>query len=287
MKAAKPEVIYARRKARQGKLDRADFTPYSNNNDSNASTVFNPHGSETDIPLTTSDQPYQQWDSNGRAVGYAGDPRLHAPEPQRAQARPLVFQETQPYGGGGIGTSYPQGGTNTGGRSPLRQESSDTVDWEARHREGARDTFDLPRVSSPGTHEPLHDPFEPTPPTSYQTPYAAPLGPPPGAAPSTAPAPFAQSSFAAQTPTAQFANYHPPPAANSSVTSPPLPNPFADQTPTQFTHPQALGHAPEATDTSFYTADGHSRVGTEEPSHPATGRTFSPPPPSYRTDSLR
>jgi hypothetical protein len=69
-----------------------------NNNTSSAST-FNPNPSDSDIPL----RPYgsdtdlegsthQQWDETGHAIGYAPDPRLHAPRP-----RPPSFSPTTLY----------------------------------------------------------------------------------------------------------------------------------------------------------------------------------------------
>lgn len=69
-----------------------------NSNTSSAST-FNPNPSDSDIPL----RPYgsdtdlegsthQQWDERGHAIGYAPDPRLHAPRP-----RPPSFSPTTLY----------------------------------------------------------------------------------------------------------------------------------------------------------------------------------------------
>lgn len=50
------------------------------------SSVFNPDNNNSDpaIPLTSAT--YQQWDSNGRAIGYAQDPTLHTPKPQTANS---------------------------------------------------------------------------------------------------------------------------------------------------------------------------------------------------------
>jgi len=95
---AKPVVIYERRKARQAKMERSRAL-YN----TSASTVltFNPNPSDSDIPL----RPYgsdpdagfegsthQQWDETGHAIGYAPDPRLHAPRP-----RPPSFSPTTLY----------------------------------------------------------------------------------------------------------------------------------------------------------------------------------------------
>jgi hypothetical protein len=95
---AKPAVIYERRKARQAKMDLGPS--YYGNNESTVS-AFNPNSSDSEIPL----QPYdpeseaglggpshQQWDERGRAIGYAPDPRLHAPRP-----RPPSFSPTALY----------------------------------------------------------------------------------------------------------------------------------------------------------------------------------------------
>jgi hypothetical protein len=250
MRQVKPDIIYARRKARQAKLERADFTPYSASNNSSNSVVFNAQGSETNIPLNpTGDLPYgaapphQQWDKNGNAIGFVGDPRLHAPAPRRADSGPRDLGES-------LGTSYPQSKEGTDGRSPLRQESGDSLEWDQQER---RDTFDIPRIASPA-RESLDDPFELAPTSTRQVSYAPPLGPPSSTPPSSTPPASAPSPPVTQTPTqVQYAKYTPQPAAATNVTSPPLPNPFTDATPTQFNHPQVPfhGHAPDATDAGF------------------------------------
>jgi len=259
MRQVKPDIIYARRKARQGKLERADFTPYGAPNNSSTSVVFNAQMSDTNIPLNPAGNlpygasaPYQQWDKDGRAVGYAGDPRLYAPEPRRPQN--LVAANS----GGDIGTAYPQTREHPGGRTPLRQESGDSVAWNAQDR---RDTFDIPRIVSP-VHEPMHNPFE-----SADVRQAS------------------SSSHVTQTPTqAQFSQ---PPGIATDITSSILPNPFTGATPTQFNHPQVPFHAADTTDASFYAADGHLQAGTEETLQNATGRAFPPPPPNYMTNTPR
>ena len=252
MRQAKPDIIYARRKARQAKLERADFTPYSTSNNSSNSVVFNVQGSDTHIPLNPTTMPYgataphQQWDKDGHAVGYASDPRLYVPEPQRAPNRLPSYQIDEEAG---VGTSYQRSAEAPGGRSPLRQESGDSMGWNSQ---GRRDTFDIPRIASP-VHEPLHDPFETSPTDMHQASYPPPLSPPPSA----------PSPHVTQTPTqAQYANYNPQSAVTANITSPPLPNPFTGATPTQSNYPQV-----PSTDASFYTAEGHSSV----------------PPPNYAT----
>ncbi|KAN0133420.1 SNARE associated Golgi domain containing protein [Lactarius tabidus] len=99
LKRVKPDVIYARRKARQAKLELG--SSYYNNNESTTLSTFNPNPSDSDIPL----QPYdpeseagygggpshQQWDESGHAVGYAPDPRLHAPRPRAPTFSPTAL----------------------------------------------------------------------------------------------------------------------------------------------------------------------------------------------------
>lgn len=72
---------------RQAKLQAADSLPYGNSGiaNSNVSVDANGRKSESELPLTASFQTagFQQWDSQGRAVGYAPDPTLYAPQPQR------------------------------------------------------------------------------------------------------------------------------------------------------------------------------------------------------------
>lgn len=91
--------------------------PYGSSSDG----VFNPHASGTNIPLTSTDNPYeshQQWDKNGQAIGYSGNP-LHAPIPQR---RPQ-FREEEDFG-----HVYPSGSRD--GRTPIRQDSDESINWE-------------------------------------------------------------------------------------------------------------------------------------------------------------
>ena len=70
------------------------------NNDESSITAFNPNPSDSDIPL----QPYgserdleyegrahQRWDETGHAVGYAPDPRLHAPRPRPPSSSPTAL----------------------------------------------------------------------------------------------------------------------------------------------------------------------------------------------------
>ena len=87
-------------RCRQAKIELG--SSYYNNNDSTIST-FNPNPSDTDIPLQPYDpeseagygggpsHQHQQWDESGRAVGYAPDPRLHAPRPRAPTFSPTAL----------------------------------------------------------------------------------------------------------------------------------------------------------------------------------------------------
>lgn len=115
---AKPAVIYERRKARyihlfvlhclwalivvvlsrQAKMERSRVL--YNISASTVSTL-NPNPSDLDIPLRPygsdpdagfEESTHQQWDETGHAIGYAPDPRLHAPRP-----RPPSFSPTTLY----------------------------------------------------------------------------------------------------------------------------------------------------------------------------------------------
>ncbi|KAH9953689.1 snare associated Golgi protein-domain-containing protein [Russula dissimulans] len=93
----KPAVIYDRRKARQTKLDLT--RSYYNNNVSSASAL-NPNPSESDIPLRPYDSErdpgfeetiHHQSAGMGPGVGYAPDPRLHAPRPRPPSFSPSAL----------------------------------------------------------------------------------------------------------------------------------------------------------------------------------------------------
>ncbi|KAJ8591977.1 hypothetical protein M405DRAFT_788130 [Rhizopogon salebrosus TDB-379] len=161
----KPQIVYERRKARQAKLENESGTLYQHGG-SNTSAVFNPDSSNSNltIPLHSSsdipyDSPYQQWDSEGRAVGYFPDPRIHAPQP-KMPASPFPADSRTP----------------TIGTVPLRHESTDTVAWELQTNAEQGQSYPLGSI----TPEPLQNPFdnmagsEPA-----TTSYAPPAGPPP------------------------------------------------------------------------------------------------------------
>jgi len=151
-------------------LESASRTLYQNGG-SNTSAVFNPHASDTTltIPLTSSsdapyDPPYQQWDSEGRAVGYAPDPRIYAPQPKR-------FENPFPVGNK----------TSTVGTIPLRHESTDTVAWELQTNAEQGQSYRLDAVTP--VPEPLQNPFDDGMSSEPATAsYAPPAGPPPSSA---------------------------------------------------------------------------------------------------------
>ncbi|OAX38703.1 hypothetical protein K503DRAFT_740762 [Rhizopogon vinicolor AM-OR11-026] len=164
----KPQIVYERRKARQAKLESESETLYQNGG-ANTSAVFNPGSSDTTltIPLTSHsdapyDAPYQRWDSEGRAVGYAPDPRIYAPQPQKLE---------NPFP---IGNKTPTIAT-----APLRQESTDTVSWELQTNAGQGQSYRLDAI----TPEPLRNPYDDkTISEPATTSYAPPAGPPPSSA---------------------------------------------------------------------------------------------------------
>ncbi|KAG1744955.1 uncharacterized protein EDB91DRAFT_1199932 [Suillus paluster] len=219
----KPQIIYERRKARQARLEGESGSLYQNGG-ANTSTVFNPSDTTLATPLNSFqnapyDPPYQQWDSEGRAVGYTADPRVYAPQPKKPEHQ------------------FPADMTPTMGIKPLRQESTDTVAWELQTNAAQGQSYALSAI----TPEPLRNPFDDTtssepmaasyappagPPPSSAAGYASytpPLGPPPSSAAggiaSYAPPPGPPPSSAA----AGYA-FSAPPHSFSGTTSPPPPN---------------------------------------------------------------
>lgn len=138
MNRVKPQIVYERRKARQAKLNAANESLYQNGG-ANTSAVFN--ASDVTVPLNSfSDTPYQQWDSEGRAIGYAPDPRIYAPQPKKPE-NPNPF---------------PGDTTPTLGTKPLRQESTDTVAWELQANAAQGQSYQLSAMAT----EPLRNPYE-------------------------------------------------------------------------------------------------------------------------------
>ncbi|EIN03921.1 hypothetical protein PUNSTDRAFT_128506 [Punctularia strigosozonata HHB-11173 SS5] len=266
MNKVKPDVIYARRKARQAKL------AYDPSFTSNSSlTAFNPAGSDTDIPLgpyqpqsyqphsyqqQQRQSPYQQWDASGRAVGYAPDPRLHAPQPHRPVAKP-----TSPSPSPADYRPVPVRRATDESLSTASGGSGESVE----SLPGARFDAHYARTGEPS---PLPSPA-----------YAPPPPPPTGRQATKSPAPFSQyyAQDPHQTPTqAQFASFPPPhqqPASprQSSPMDGALPTPPYQQQQQQYQPPPppppppSQGrHAQEETDATFYTASDHSRTATQD-----------------------
>ena len=111
----------------QAKMARGEFMPYAHADviDTNSSTAFNPQMSDSDIPLT--DGLYQKWDKDGRAMGYAGDPMLHAPQPTRPSLLAPGHIPANP--------SDPARGEVAGSdtRGALSRDSVDSIGWDMQH----------------------------------------------------------------------------------------------------------------------------------------------------------
>ena len=98
------------------------MSPYSNGGLAGSSTeVFNPRSSDSDIPLTNqSDIRYQQWDRQGKAIGYVPDPKtnfIFTPKPRVTNASFLPARDLEEAG---AGTPLTRG----------REDSTDVVGWE-------------------------------------------------------------------------------------------------------------------------------------------------------------
>jgi len=174
MGKVKVQVIHARRKARQGKMD-AVKSPYGNTfEDMSSTAALNPtYPSQSDVSMNrtpfnshanfnpdSSSEPYQRWDENGRAVGYVGDPNLmFAPKP----TRPMEYKPGSLTSEEGVGYQYPMGQVgNPDGRTVVRQRSDDS-DSE-QHHGGV--VYDAPRVaSSPSPTDDRPNPFNARQPT--------------------------------------------------------------------------------------------------------------------------
>ncbi|KAH7914922.1 snare associated Golgi protein-domain-containing protein [Hygrophoropsis aurantiaca] len=230
----KPDIIYARRKARQSKLTQAygssSQTLYQNGGvlESTADVVFNPDA-DARVPLTASDQPYdapythQKWDSEGRAVGYTGDPRLYAPQP-RVPSNPQSMLDSGSRSDANTSPYHPSS-------TPLREESTDTITWESsvnNTNTGQSQSFrlnSLPPTAPLGNpfEAPLHNPFEGSTETVHQTGYET-FVPPTSYAPPPGPPPT---------------SYAPPPGPPPArVLSPPAPARVASPTQYAFGAPQ-------------------------------------------------
>jgi len=274
MNLVKPDVIYARRKARQGKLQRANLH-FSNASASESSSVFNPMASESDIPLTSNNDGYQhqQWDAEGRAVGYSGDPTLYAPQPKRPVSRipPPSTSSLVPSRNTTGPKSPPHMSERKYAPNPPNQPSLvDPSSENAYQMTGMSSTYQDPfSHSTPGTL-----------PSTYQSYARKPASPvtaaPPGLsgrvspAVQTAPAhvPYLSSSSLQATPTqTQFPTYSSPSYQQPSsyqLPEVPLSAPLS-ASPPPMNPPLTTRHIAEPTDATFHTAYAHSRPGSEDP----------------------
>lgn len=203
---------------------------------STASVPFNANVSEAELPLTANfnggfngGSNYQQWDASGHAVGYAPDPTLYAPQPQRPGGQ-LPLAGSQP------GSSRPSGNSTPVMSEQLRQPPSrqnttgSAGSWDPQPQTGGAETFKM-------TTSPYREPYS----QQSTSPMPSRLPPPPQQ-------PYAQSSSPMRsapgvytvspepTPTqAQFAyrppSGPPPPSGVQTPPSAPLPNPFGGASP--------------------------------------------------------
>lgn len=147
----KPDVIYARRKARQAGLNGS--SGFYQNVDATGTfddAVFNP--ARSDLSLAPSDAPYdppyQQWDKQGRAVGFTtAEPQVYAPQPRRVNEA-LDSSLTTLRG---------ESVTPTGRE---RQQSTDSVGWELRTSPTELQSFPLHTLQELEPVGPLENPFE-------------------------------------------------------------------------------------------------------------------------------
>ncbi|KAJ7115540.1 hypothetical protein C8R43DRAFT_1038743 [Mycena crocata] len=288
MALLKPEVIYERRKARQVKQSRVDIYANPNDSDSSVGGGYNPRSSHSDIPLTANanihprydyeqqqkqrqqaewaaqqrqyadqqrgrpNQQHQEWDAQGRAVGYTPGPTpqvMYAPQPQRS-GRAEIQQGAYVEPGNAEVHAH---GRNT---AVVRQETSDEVGWDTQMRERQQSPLQQYHQSPPQRFQSPPQQY-PSPPQQYQSPPQQYRSPPQQY---QQPQPHEPGTPRQ----AQYAAYEPR-------------SPFEDP-------PHAAGHGAEPTNASYHTAYESE---SEESHIPPTNRTLSPPPPSYRTDVRR
>ncbi|KAJ7641439.1 hypothetical protein FB45DRAFT_900229 [Roridomyces roridus] len=269
-----------------------------NLNDSNSSvTTFDPRQSLSDIPLTANQagqhprydyeqqqrhrqhaewvaqqrhynpqQPYnnpqqqqhQQWDDQGRAIGYTPGPApqiMYAPQPQRS-GRAEVLPNAYVAGDAEV---YAHGRTNAVARqaNQMQMRELQTRSPPSQRIQSPPRQQNAPYSSPPQQYGSPRQGY-PSPQQPYPSPQFEPMG----------------------TPTqAQYASYQPQPAGGLAPATGPLPTPPYPKSPFDDPEP-SHGHAVEATGDSYHTA--HDHEASEVP--PVQARTFSPPPPSYTTN---
>ncbi|KAL5526992.1 hypothetical protein ACEPAF_8721 [Sanghuangporus sanghuang] len=312
MDEVKVDVIMDRRKAREGKLDRAQSL--------RGSSVFNPNESESDLPLNPGeDSTYQQWDAQGQAAGFSGDPRfsqsLHAPTPRRADFPDVSRIPTyRTEGGGGYSTTgeryaspsadlQPSSSSTSQSVSPVRTPAvhrQESGDWDAAGTVGG-EVYRLPTIqphtplSGGFVHVPLSakNPFNRNPSQQEQqigpsaSPVPPPLIPPPpsnqrSANPYSPPvSPSQQPAFTSPTPTF-------PQQVSTAIASIPLGAPVTASPKTQqypvdmYSAPQSAPHSPLQTPTQHALAvQPLSQVHPQMQSIPSPiQRAFVPYPPT-------
>lgn len=304
----------------QAKLARGDFSggfSYRNPDatSSDNSVTFNPRMSDSDIPLTAGLSGYQQWDKEGRAVGYSGDPRLniYSPQPLKKGASAVAVGRRVPIDR----TAY-LAGTGVIGRDEeegYRRPSTDEVGWDMSS--GSRSTATNPFETGNLTH---HGPANGQPRPSFasdetvnqsayggyrpssaprqqtqaQPPQQQQQRPPPLQSPAPIPRSTTTPVSQVRTPTqAQYVTISQPQPGPTSV-SPALPtpsyptSPFDDPVPAQpigatgRSYYTESAHTQEPTGASYHTASSSSH--SQQASEDSIPRVLSPPPPSYSTN---
>lgn len=209
--------------------------------ESTTNIPFNARTSDSELPLTANfnkDPSYQQWDSSGRAVGYAPDPTLYAPQPRK----PARVPGSGPSSSNASPAPYMSERDAYRGQ-PIRQNTgSSSASWDVQGQVGGPNAYQM-------TRQPYSDPFanpEPSrvapPPQAprLQQPYAQ--SPPAMRSVGNSPVtPTATGNFAEQTPTqARFAETGPPTGVPSPHSAP-LPNPYAQPPPYSSPHSRSAG----------------------------------------------
>ncbi|KAF8829897.1 hypothetical protein HHX47_DHR2000067 [Lentinula edodes] len=255
MNQVKPDIIYARRKARQAKLNSGSM--YSTPNLS-GSDIYNPNASETNIPLTAKknqfgygagqSQPYPFSSEYQRSS--IGNNIVYAPKPQHR------YSPDNQYGNDDPELGHVPPGAAAGSQynyTPTRQ-TSDEVGFDAAGQAGVG--------SAASSQQP--SPRIPPGPEVVQTP--------------------TQAQFVTYNPSAISSERLPTPGyhSNSTPMSPVGKGAHspAVSTPTQYvTQAYASQHAYEPTDATYHTAMASS----DSVNFPPGGHVHSqePPPPSY------
>ncbi|KAF9221083.1 hypothetical protein BS17DRAFT_785884 [Gyrodon lividus] len=215
----KPDVIHARRKARQVKSNEDALYQNVGMNGSNDDGVFNPNPSDVSVatPLAHSDAPYdppyQQWDRDGHAVGYAPDPRVFAPQPRRANdsfnAALIAPSRTPSRSGSAAATAIRP-----------RQESTDTVGWELQTNAADGQAYPLHTIPESLPAIPLRNPYDDD--VESVATAIPPIAPPPGPPPTASASSTGEYSFSS--PRHSFAGDSNPGAPSARVFSPPPPS---------------------------------------------------------------